>query len=127
MKRRYAAGLSVCIIAILTHGLHAQPTNYGEVTALVFTADGKKLYSTALNGQIAVWDVASGAKHREVDAHKEGVYALALSKDGRFLVTGGGDALVKLWDAETLKEQRSFAGHLKEVFAVALAPDGKCI
>jgi WD40 repeat protein len=118
-----------CVVAglIMVSPISAQPTNYTEVTALVFSVDGKQLLSTALNGQIAVWDVVSGAKRRDVQAHKDGVYAAALSKDGKHLFTAGADGLVKQWDAESFKEVRIFEGHRNEVLAVAVAPDGKTL
>lgn len=107
--------------------LEAQPTNCTEVTALVFAVDGKTLYAASLNGEISVWDVASGTKRRDVAAHKEGVYAAVLSTDGKHLITAGGDSLIKIWDSDSLKVLRTIDGHRNEVFAVAIAPDGKSI
>lgn len=45
------------LLGLPLHGLHGLAT---EVSALVFTPDGKKLISGAMNGQVQMWDAETG-------------------------------------------------------------------
>lgn len=79
--------------------------------SLTFSPDGKTLAAPGKEGQVRLWDPATG---REATALEGGVVPLAFSPDGRTLVTGGAgsrkltppgqpalppadDALVRLW------------------------------
>jgi WD40 repeat protein len=109
--------------------------------ALVFSADGKHLYSgggrippggkASLEvGAIRVWDADTGQPADILRGHTDAVGSLALSVDGKWLLSGAGsDARrglsVRLWDTASGKEQRRFDGHNNPVTSVAFAPDGK--
>ncbi len=80
-----------------------------EVTGLVFTADGKQLISSSLDGSIRSWDVASGVEMGRFDTPSP-VSAVAVavggkSSDGQatspILVTAGEDKLLRTWRLPT--------------------------
>jgi WD40 repeat protein len=98
-----------------------------EVTAVVFTPDGKTLIWASLDGYLYYWDVARNRERLRVEAHKDGVYGLALSAEGKVLASAGADGLVRVWDVARIKEVRRLEGHAKAVVAVAFAPDGKLL
>jgi WD40 repeat protein len=105
------------------------------VTSLVFSADGKTLFSGSgwlgLFGgpgkerrSLRVWDVASGQERGAIDEHGDGACSLALSRDGTLLIVADGGA-VRLWDVATLREVRRLGGHQHWIGGIAFAPDGK--
>jgi WD40 repeat protein len=118
----------------------AHPSNY--LRALVFSGDGKHLYSGGGRvppggkpslevGAIRVWDAATGQPAGgALRGHTQEVQSLALSHDGTQLLSGAGgadrrDCTVRLWDLVDHKESKRFEGHKAPVTSVAFAPDGK--
>ena len=74
---------------VVNSGGHEAP-----VRALVFSPDGKFLYSAGDDKVVRVWDTASGAVVRTIRGYiREGqegkIYAIALSPYNRFLAVGG--------------------------------------
>ena len=126
---RFLSLLSSAAVFLLSFAIPArsEPPNRTEITALLFTPDGKTLISTSLDGALRIWDPATGEERAKVQAHKEGVYGASLSADGKLLATAGGDKLARLWDVAKIKELQTFTGHNKEVVCVALSPDGKFV
>jgi WD40 repeat protein len=117
----------------------AQSAHAPNLGALVFSRDGKRLY-TGGNllqakpsqdvGTIRVWDTTTGKSVGTLPGHTAGVYCLALSPDGKRLLSGAGstgktDFSVRLWDLAEGKELKCFMGHTRYVLGVAFAPDGK--
>ena len=91
---------------------------------VAFTPDGKRLL-TATDGDLRVWDVATGDELLR-QAVKTGVDAFALSADGKTVAFGRYD--LYLWDWEAGEEPRKltrFGG--AGVDYVAFAPDGKTL
>ncbi len=90
--------------AVLDHGLNADGTTV-TVTAIAFSADGRRLATGASDKVVRVWDLDDPAAapvlihHDAVAGYEDaGITALALSPDGRWLATGSGDTMVRLWD-----------------------------
>jgi WD40 repeat protein len=78
--------------ATLRHG--------APVRALVWSADGKWLFSAAQDGTISRWDASTGKEQVRFVGHVGTVRALVLSPDGKTLVSGGSDRAVRLYDAQ---------------------------
>jgi WD40 repeat protein len=108
------------------------------VRGLVFSTDGKRLFSAGGNpsaraslqeGAIRVWDAATGRPAGALEGHTAAVGCLALSPDGTRLLSGGrndgGDFTVRLWDVASGKQLACFEGHTGYMRGVAFAPDGK--
>ena len=71
----------------------------GEVFALVYLADGTRLFSGASDATVRVWDTARRDEVTALRGHESYIYSLALASDGGFLVSGSGDGTVRIWDA----------------------------
>ncbi len=103
-----------------------------RVTALTFSADGKRLASGAADGVAMIRQVPSAGGDRKDDGKDltlpanegEGVYGVAFSPDGKRLLTAGGDGKVIVWDAALGKKLDVLEGHKGAVRSVAVAPDG---
>ncbi len=110
------------------------------VTALDWSADGKRLVSGGLDGAVIVWDVAKGNAVATID-HGRAVGAVAFTKDGKTVVsapfvpdpvaaanakgeddakTPGGTLVV--WDAATGKEVKKLDAEQGPLTAVARVP-----
>jgi WD40 repeat protein len=110
---------------------------YG-VKALAFQQDGKTLASVGHDGQIKLWDMATGIN---TGTHKTAAWtsAAAFNPDGKIAATAiwtvesidgknvVTDNSVKLWNVATGKEQASLKGHTEMVLAVVFSPDGKTL
>jgi len=75
----------------------------GPVLAVVYSADGSRLYSAGKEGIVRVIDADSDQILHSWAAHDDWIYSLAMSPNGRLLATGDWQGGVKLWDIrETL-------------------------
>jgi WD40 repeat protein len=82
-----------------TRSLRGQLTNHlQDVTALVFTGDGRHLVSASHDGTIRLWDVARQTEVRCYQSSREGLTTLALLPDGGTLVSGGLGGRVCFWE-----------------------------
>ena len=118
---------------------------------LTFAPDGKRLAAVGfflddrrfMVGQVTIWDPATGARLRTLDAPNRAV-AIAFSPNGQFLAAGGcgfarayttasgaqGHMVAsetRLWDVVTGDRLWSSEGDLGGVTSLAFAPDGQSL
>lgn len=105
---------------------------FGAVTALSFSPDGKQLAvgsgAGGRAGELRIYEVgATGAVSdkpvRTLHGHRDVILNIAYSADGKRLATCSYDRLIKLWDAATGQELGTLRGHSDAVYAVAFSPD----
>ncbi|QDV34227.1 protein kinase domain-containing protein [Tautonia plasticadhaerens] len=73
-----------------------------EAWPLAFSPDGRRLATGERSGMVTIWEIATGRRLLEFEAHDGGTPALAFSPDGRRLASAGyADRTVKIWDAQT--------------------------
>ncbi|HVE42074.1 MAG TPA: WD40 repeat domain-containing protein [Planctomycetota bacterium] len=87
---------------------------------VVWSDDGKTLFTAGGDTRIGVIDVESG-KVEYLEGHTGAV--LALARHGELLVSGGADRTIRVWKGRTLL--RSIPNHWDAVHALAFSPDGK--
>jgi WD40 repeat protein len=98
-----------------------------DARAILFSADGKSLFATGIDG-IGVWDVTTSTQLRTLGEPSMTFSRLALSPDGSLLVSGNlFDEPMVLWNAATGQQVRSFAGHKGGINSLAFSPDGKLL
>ena len=84
-----------------------------------------RLASVSGDGEVRVWDVASGRALLAIRGHGNFVRGVAFHPDGSRIATAGMDRTVKLWDAATGEEVLTLRGHAAGVLGLAFSPDGR--
>jgi WD40 repeat protein/tRNA A-37 threonylcarbamoyl transferase component Bud32 len=97
------------------------------VRALAFSKDGTRLVTAGDDGNVRVWDAATGKQLTTYRGHgADAVFAVAFSPDGRWVASGGRDTIVRVWEADTGKEVFSkLQGHACYISGLSFSPDGK--
>ncbi|MEP6668449.1 MAG: protein kinase [Chthoniobacter sp.] len=75
----------------------------GGVLALSVTADGTRVATGGMDGEIALWQSRGLVPQWRVQAHPGGVLTVSWSGDGKYLASGGADGFVHIWDVEAHK------------------------
>jgi WD40 repeat protein/DNA-binding phage protein len=97
---------------------------FASVYALAFSPDNQLLATGHANGEIGLWQVATGQLLFCLKRHSSSVWTLAFSPDGETLASGSFDRAIALWKISTGVEQQMLSGHSDWVRGVAFSPDG---
>lgn len=98
------------------------------VRSVVFSADGKKMYSAGSDGRLLVWDMTNSKRSYKVLYAQESVNRVVnVSEDERYLALGTDDNNIMLIDLKNRDAQpKSIVGHLGgTIFDLVFLPDGK--
>jgi WD40 repeat protein len=93
-------------------------------THVTYAPDGKTLATAGKEGNVCLWDPATGQQRTTWPAHPHGVRAITFDREGRRLATCGNDHAVRLWDPGTGRLLATCIGHHDCVTCVAFSPDG---
>lgn len=72
------------------------------VYSLSYSPDGRHLVGGAADGNILVWDAATGKTNAILGQHSGAVFHLVFSPDGRFLASATQTEQVRVWDGTRL-------------------------
>jgi len=107
---------------------------FSSPMSAVFSPNGKILATAHSEGQICLWDVATGQQLMSCQGHLGSVWCVAFapqgcanSPDGSILASGAQDEKIKLWDVTTGQCLKTLQGHKGCVFSVIFALDGKIL
>jgi WD40 repeat protein len=103
--------------------LHHDTQADAAVTAVAWSADGRRIATASQDATARVWDATSGRELQRF-AHRDGVSTVAFDPRGRFLASGGHDHVARLWDLASGRQLLAVE-HADEVRAVAFSPDGR--
>ncbi len=98
------------------------------VTAVAFSADGKRLVSGSWDQSVKVWDVATGQMLNTIASKVTGIQASAVSHNGQLIAAEDASDNIRIWSATTGEEIRTLKGDRSPldaswVFSIAFSPD----
>lgn len=85
------------------HGQHGILGHTNEVKSVVFSPDGRYLYSGSWDNTVIVWDLQRPAGSEYVirlAGHRRGIYALDVAADNKTLVSGANDRTFIIWNID---------------------------
>jgi WD40 repeat protein len=104
----------------------------GPLSAVAFTADGKRLASAGHTRHAHLWDAVTGREIRsfaipqlDPQGPPTSASSLAISPDDRVLAVGTFAATIHLWEMATGKHLLELYARGEAVQALAFAPDGR--
>ena len=88
------------------------PGHRGNVTAVAFTPDGRRLLSAGLDGTLKLWDLEAGTLVRSIEL-RLGRWAASVTflADDRTAFAGRRDGAIVLWDLEAGSALGEIAAH----------------
>jgi len=124
-----ATGLFVKVWAVATGAEVRSLTEVWNWGSMAFSPHSGLLATSGWDGQVQLWNVASGQKVRSFQGHSSMVKSVAFSPDGHQLASASADRTVKVYtvDAEAsslTREARSLDGGISNSFCVRFSPDG---
>lgn len=97
------------------------------INCATFSPDSKCLVTTSEEGNVKMWNLASGKLVRVCKGHTGKVFEAFYSPDGKCFATCSEDSTVRIWDAATGKCLRVLKGHRASVSYSVFSPDGRKI
>ncbi|XP_054480980.1 apoptotic protease-activating factor 1 isoform X1 [Anoplopoma fimbria] len=70
-----------------------------------------RLLSWSFDGTVKMWDIESGEKLRDIEAHRGAILSCHVSPDGCLFATTSADMTAKLWHCETWQCVHTLSGH----------------
>jgi WD40 repeat protein/serine/threonine protein kinase len=97
----------------------------GWICQLLFSVDGRLLYSASADQTIRIWDVETQKLLATLRGSTDEVYSLALSPDGKTLASGSKDGVVAFWSALPGERRQPVRQSLAITGWYSFAPDGR--
>jgi eukaryotic-like serine/threonine-protein kinase len=99
----------------------------GEVHAVAFSPEGRRLVTASEDRSARLWDVSTGSSLAPPLKHEGPVRAVAFHPEGTFIATAGDDGSIGRWDAVTGEPLGGPLSHGAPVVALSFSPDGSRI
>jgi len=97
----------------------------GSCESCALSPDGSWLAAGRQRGQVAIWDVATGAQRTALHHAEESTTSLAFSPDGRWLAAASASGSVTVWECDSFREVVVLGGHPLSTTALAFSPDSR--
>jgi WD40 repeat protein len=99
----------------------------GPVPTIAYAPNGQTLATGGWNGDVNLWDPASGVLRRTLKGHTRRVLCVAYSPDGQTLYSTAADRTFRAWDAATGSERFVIKKLPRDASAMAVSADGKLV
>jgi hypothetical protein len=114
------------ILSSVHAGLYRTLTGHAaQIQSIGYSPDSRILVSASLDKTIRLWDTASTAPSRTINADVP-VYIVAFSPDGLVLASASQDKIIRLWDVASGSALRTISAD-EAVWGVAFSPDGRSL
>ncbi|MBD3882082.1 WD40 repeat domain-containing protein [Phormidium tenue FACHB-886] len=97
------------------------------VRSVVFSPDGRYLFSGGADKAIRVWNLQARSLERVLSPSSDQISEIAISPDGRLLASASLDGTVKVWDWRNGRLLNTLAAHSDVVTSVKFSPDGQVL
>jgi uncharacterized caspase-like protein len=87
----------------------------------VVSRDGKRVVSGGFDGELKMWDAATGQLIRTFDEYSGSLTSIAYSRDGRRVFSGSLDGTIRIWDPETGELLATLLARVGEGLAITAA------
>jgi len=127
-QRAVAFGTTDKLVKVVTiegEAVHVLKKHTDWVTAVSFSPDGVLLATGDRNGNVSVWEAASGREYQTLAGHTAAITGLAWRDDSNVLATAGEDGTIRLWEMQEGKPIKNWAAHGGGVLGLAMAHDGR--
>ncbi len=114
------------IATVETHCLQRLAGHRNWVFSAFYSPDQTKLASTSTDGDVRIWDLATGECVQMLH-HEHWVIWAIFSPDGQQLIVCGTSATIYVWDIATGTLLNTLTGHLDWVWSIALSADGQTL
>jgi WD40 repeat protein len=94
----------------------------GKITSLIFSFDGKYLYSASLDGKVLKWDMATRTS-KDVNTEATQITSIDISSNGNYLDGISKDGNVIVWNPESNEDNFRVETSLKHITAIRFKPD----
>jgi len=84
----------------------------GQVQNLRFSPDGTLVATTGKDGQVILWNTATGAMVRQLTGFSGMVYEATFSFDGKYIAAGGHDGSARVWEVASGKNVGTYLGKM---------------
>ena len=95
-----------------------------SVFSVAFDPKDRILATGGQEGNVILWDIATGDEIRVLRGHADYVTAIAFKPDGTRIATSSWDGTAKVWDSVTGQELFTLGSHTGAVTSIAFSPDG---
>lgn len=95
------------------------PGHKSEITAVIFSPNGKRLITGSKEGSCKLWDTETGKLIFNFDKHKDDVWWAEFNANATKVLTGSHDTTVKIWDCTNGTVIKTLTGcgrHLSRFF-----------
>lgn len=110
---------------IASEGRAESFNNWGEVTSVDCSRDGKKVVVATHEHIAYIWNRDDDNDFTILRGHVGSIHAVVFSLDGRRVLTGSADTTARIWDTASGRTLKVLPGHVKDILCVAFSPDGK--
>ncbi len=98
---------------------------FSGVLSTTFSPDGNRLVVGTANGEIRIWQAATGKPLFLCQGHTDAVWSVTFSSDGILLASGSQDQTIRIWDSNTGQCLRVLQQQGIRIWSVAFNKDGK--
>jgi len=105
-----------------------RPTRKAPLSNFALSEDGGLLAASAYDGQIRIWEVATGRElGPPLRGQMIGFAGLSFSPDGSRLAAGGWDGTITLWDVAAHQQVGSWKAHRKACRSLSFIEGGRTL